>query len=187
MVSAYIFTIGSWSPGIGDPSSMGWLTVYSYYLTAGVCLLKIVRGKRQRSEEIFWGSICFGMVLLGIIKQYNLLSALTEIGRIVAKSGGWLEERGIIQSWAMVVVTGFFILAARRISDLPAKTIKQNMITVLGVAYLILFVIFRGISLHQFGTVLNLQIFGARVNWLAELLGIYWILFSSFWNGSERT
>jgi hypothetical protein len=181
MISAPVVTIGSWSPGIGDPSWMGWFTVYSYYLTAGVCLLRTFKGRDQRPEWIFWGFLWFGMVLLGAIKQYNLLSALTEIGRIFAKSGGWLEQRRIVQFWAMVVVTGVFSLAAKMILDHPVKIVRHHIMTVLGFAYLVLFVILRGISLHQFGTILGFQIFGARVNWLAELLGIYWVFFSSLW------
>jgi hypothetical protein len=50
-----------------------------------------------------------------------------------------------------------------------------------GLAYLILFVVFRGISLHPFGMILNCKILGARVNWIAELAGIYWIGLSIFW------
>ncbi|MEN6375209.1 MAG: hypothetical protein ABFD75_10590 [Smithella sp.] len=46
---------------------------------------------------------------------------------------------------------------------------------------LILFVGLRAISLHQFGTVLNYEIWGARINWIAELFGIYWICLAIFW------
>jgi hypothetical protein len=103
---AYSFTIGSWSPGIGDPSLMGWFTVFSYYFTASICFLKMFskRVRQQKQALIFWGIICFSMVVLGMIKQFNLLTAMTEIGRIIARSDGWIGQRAIIQVWAMIIV-----------------------------------------------------------------------------------
>jgi uncharacterized membrane protein len=165
---------------------MGWFTVYSYYLTAGVCLLKLIRERRHKPEWIFWGIICFGMVLLGVIKQFNLLTAVTEIGRIIARSGAWMEQRRFVQIWAMVVVIGVFIITAIIICALPMQVVAHNTMTILGFAYLVLFVILRGISLHQFGTILGYEILGARINWLAELLGIYWVCFSSLRNTTRR-
>jgi len=34
----------------------------------------------------------------------------------------------------------------------------------------------RAISLHQYGVLLSREIFGIRVNWIAELAGIYALL-----------
>ena len=31
---AHTVILGNWAPGIGDPSFMGWFTVFSYYCTA---------------------------------------------------------------------------------------------------------------------------------------------------------
>jgi hypothetical protein len=180
-IIAHGFTIGSWSPGIGDPSWMGWFTVYSYYLTAGVYLLKLIRERRHKPEWIFLGIICFGMILLGVIKQFNLLSAVTEIGRIIAQSGTWMEQRRFVQIWAMAGVICVFIITVIIICALPMEVVAHNRMTILGFAYLVLFIILRGISLHQFGNILGYEILGARINWLAELLGIYWVCFSSLW------
>jgi len=54
-----------------------------------------------------------------------------------------------------------------------------------GLVYLVLFVGLRAISLHQFGAVLGWEIWGIRINWIAELFGIYWICFAIFWPRSR--
>jgi len=146
----------------------------------------MIRAGRHKPEWIFWGIICFGMVLLGVTKQFNLLTAVTEIGRIIARSGDWMEQRRFMQIWAMVIVISVFIITAIIIWSLPMEVVAHNTMTTLGVGYLVLFVILRGISLHQIGTILGYEILGARINWLAELLGIYWVCFSSLRNTTKR-
>jgi hypothetical protein len=39
--------------------------------------------------------------------------------------------------------------------------------------YLCGLVILRAISLHQVGALLSAEVFGVRINWIAELAGIY--------------
>jgi hypothetical protein len=179
-VIAYSFTIGSWSLGIGDPSLMGWFTVFSYYFTASICFLKMFsqRVRQHKQEWIFWGIICFSMVVLGIIKQFNLLTAMTEIGRIIARSHAWIEQRSIVQAWTMAIVGVIFLITMIRVLQIPV--LANHSITIVGLIYLLIFVIFRGISLHQFEVVLNYEILGARINWIAELIGIYCICLSIF-------
>jgi hypothetical protein len=188
-MSMLSMTIGSWKPGIGDPSFMGWFTVFSYYFVALLCFLKMISEKLPlgKKERNFWVVMCFALIVLGFIKQFNLLTALTETGRIIARSNGWMEQRGIVQVLAMVVVCFigliFSMILYRRLLQFLSAPKKMAII---GLSYLLLFVIFRGISLHQLGPILNYKILGARVNWIAELFGIYWICLSIFWRKRKR-
>lgn len=182
-MSIFIMTLGKWKPGIGDPSLMGWFTVFSYYLVAAICLLKVTSMKLPPGGKYrqFWGFICFALIIMGLIKQFNLLSAVTETGRIIVVSCGWMEHHRIIQAWTMVLIcfTGLIVtgILYRRLSQ--SFSIREKM-AVIGLAYLTLFVVLRAVSLHQFGTVLSYEIRGARVNWIAELFGIYCICLSVF-------
>ena len=178
MTGMFSITIGAWQPAIGDPSFMGWFTVFSYYLVAALCLFKVLlhRQPMEKNTRTFWIFLCCMMVFLGLQKQFNLLTALTEIGRMIARSGGWAEQRRPVQALAMVAagIAGLIIFRAAY-HRLSAVSSGVNKIAFIGLVYLLLFVVLRAISLHQFGTVLNYEICGARVNWIAELLGIYWI------------
>lgn len=176
----YGFIIGSWMSEIGDPSFMGWFTVLSYYLTAGMCFLRLISRRSERHDRIFWVVIVMGMVVLGLIKQFNLLSALTEAGRMVARSGGWVEERRLIQVCVLMVTFGIFVFIAKRVCFASLSVATRHSVTALGFVYLLFFVACRGISWHYFDVFLSCEIFGVRINWLAELSGIYWVLASSF-------
>ena len=177
-------TIGAWKPGIGDPSFMGWFTVYSYYLVASLCLLKMISRTLLPGKKawFFWAFMCLAMIVLGVIKQYNLLSAVTEVWRIIARHGGWMEQRWIIQAAAMIL---FFVISMIFSAFLYSRSLRffsvQEKMAAFGLVYLILFVGLRAISLHQFGTVLGYEIWGMRINWIAELFGIYWVCFAIFW------
>ncbi len=177
-------TLGSWRPGIGDPTFMGWFTVFSYYLAASLCLFKMISWKlpMEKKGRHFWGFMFFALIVLGLIKQFNLLGAVTETGRIIAHSCGWMEQHRIIQAGAMILISfSGLIFSGILYRRLASSFSIQQKLAVTGLAYLILFVILRAVSLHQFGAVLNYEIGAARVNWIAELLGIYWMGLAIFW------
>jgi hypothetical protein len=170
------FTIGAWSPGIGDPTFMGWLTVFSYYLAAAVCLLRLFF---QRRDQLFWAILMVGMAALGVIKQFNLLGAVTEMGRAFVRSGGWAGERRFIQACVMAAVFAVFFFVVMIVRALGMPTLMRYSAAASGFAYLLLFVVLRAISWHPFDAVLSCEIWGARINWIAELLGICWVLAAS--------
>ncbi|MEQ8202545.1 MAG: hypothetical protein ABRQ31_02040 [Smithellaceae bacterium] len=182
-MSIFVMNIGAWKPGIGDPSFMGWFTVFSYYLVASLCLLKMISRALLPGKKawLFWAFMCLIMIVLGIIKQYNMLSAVTEMWRLIARHGGWMEQRWIFQVGAMIL---FFVISVIFSTFLYRRSLQffsvQEKIAAFGLVYLVLFVGLRAISLHQLGTVLGWEIWGVRINWIAELFGIYWICFAIF-------
>ena len=92
--------IGNWAPGIGDPTPAGWLATLAYFATAFSCRTaarRILPAHRKtpslRREWRLWSALSGLLALLGLNKQLDLQSALTEVGRIAARSGGWYDER----------------------------------------------------------------------------------------------
>jgi len=79
------------------------------------------------------------------------------------------------------------IIAGRVYQDAPALRSGQYKIAVAGLLYLILFVILRAISLHQFATVLNYEICGEKINRIAEWMGIFWVGLAAFWPCRSQT
>jgi hypothetical protein len=68
-----------WSPGIGDPTFFGWLTVALYLVTAYACW-RVARQLRSanrddRSETAVWAAVAMMFVALGINKQLDLQTA----------------------------------------------------------------------------------------------------------------
>src|SRR6201989_3401528 len=99
-----------WRPGIGDPTIGGWLTVVVYFLAVW-STWKTARIAAS-GERGLWHAILILFVGLGINKQLDLQTALTELGRMAAFYLGWFEERRTIQLWFVVAVALVCILFA---------------------------------------------------------------------------
>ena len=164
-MSKFIMTIGSWKPGIGDPSFMGWFMVFSYYLAASLCLFKMISRTLplEKKSRHLGGFMCLALIVLGLIKQFNLLSAVTEIWRIIARSGGWMEQHRIVQAGAMIL----FFSIGLVFSGILYRRLSQSFLVQEKLAVI--------------GTVLSYEIWGARINWITELFVIYWICLTIFW------
>ena len=97
-----------WSPGIGDPTIIGWLTVILYLTTSFLCwrvTRRLGGGGGSSDREInIWRSLFALFLALGINKQLDLQSALTEAGRVLAHIQGWYDRRRIVQIGFVVLV-----------------------------------------------------------------------------------
>ena len=101
----------NWTPGIGDPTIGGWLTV-ALYLVASVSCWILARNLRLEDaprlrERRAWQSISVLFLALGVNKQLDLQTALTESGRVLAQYQGWYQQRQLVQLAfiALVAVT----------------------------------------------------------------------------------
>src|SRR5260221_9956242 len=106
----------NWSPGIGDPTIGGWVTVVLYFL-AVVSTWKTANMVRARErfvagEKYTWRAISMLFVALGINKQLDLQTALTDLGRVVADYQGWYDERQAVQVWFIIGVAVVCVLMA---------------------------------------------------------------------------
>jgi hypothetical protein len=120
----------------------------------------------------FWFALCGVMAFLGVNKQLDLQSCLTQVGRSVAQSGGWYEMRRVVQAifvllmalvGAAIVVGAYFYIRGAW---------QRYRIAFFGVIYLVTFVIIRAASFHHVDVLLKLNLFGLHINHVLELGGI---------------
>jgi hypothetical protein len=116
------------------------------------------------------------MILLGINKQLDLQSLFTEVGRQIARAQGWMDQRRIVQLWFIV---GFGTVALA--SFISFVRIKRDLfwrfkLAFTGLFFLLCFIVIRAAGFHHFDEMLRFRLFGAKINWLLELTGIYLIL-----------
>jgi hypothetical protein len=166
-----------WRPRIGDPSIMGWLTVAAYGATALLCLVAALRGRNAdgreaRARRRMWLGVAALMALLCVNKQLDLQSLFTDLGRLVASSGGWYEQRRAVQRLFVITVAAAGALAlyvaVRKIRSL----LRDRILLVLGLCSLVTFIVIRAASFHHLDVIIRSQILGIRVNWILELGGI---------------
>ena len=189
-------TVFGWSPGIGDPSAAGWLTVLFYFYTAFLCLkcvgkeksgpprplfatisalLRVVRKHWPRPpaparRALSWLCLSSLYAFLGVNKQLDLQSLVTAIGRVAAHSGGWYESRRAVQ---MAFVLTIFVLALiSMIALFSIADARRYPLVVSGVVITIAFVVIRASSFHEVDWFIHSRVFGAEMNWIFEWSGI---------------
>lgn len=174
---AFIFTkgprgwIGGWSPGIGDPTVAGWVTVALYLAAAALCLGLALRVAGRR-EAVLWRSLAVAFLLLGVNKQLDVQSALTEIGRMAARAEGWYAYRRPVQAVFVALVTGLGLLVARALWAEARHAPRATRLAVVGAVLVIAFVVVRAASFHHVDSLLRLRWLGLRTNWVLEMGGI---------------
>ncbi len=174
-VLAWQGCIGRWSPGIGDPTLVGWFTVFAYFATSWAVwrLAKRLRAAQSRSYEWRFWQFCAVLLLgLGINKQLDLQSALTELGRVLAKAQGWYEVRRFVQLafivFSVAVAGLLWLILSLTLRHAPRAT----RVALFGLALIGAFVLVRASSFHHVDEMLNAGWLGFELNWLLELGGI---------------
>lgn len=161
--------LGRWSPTIGDPTLVGWLTVFLYFLAGVSCLVVVLMNQRDRR---FWGLLSILFLFLCVNKQLDLQSALTATGRCIAQMQGWYENRKAVQI-AFILV----LLAVCLGSTIVALFCLRGALwrvgfALIGFGLLVGFVAIRAVGFHHFDQFIGIRLANARVNWILEISGI---------------
>lgn len=165
--------IGAWSPGIGDPTLGGWLTVGLYAWAAWECHRVLQSGRRRlllsANERIIWRLLLVAMIALGVNKQLDLQSALTELVRLQAREQGWYANRRQLQEAFIATVPVLGLTALAALSVLAWHAPAQTLWSCVGAAGLVVFVAIRAASFHHVDEMLNWHLAGLRFNWILEM------------------
>lgn len=160
-----------WSPGIGDPSVMGWATVAAYIVTAMLCFLAPTKA-RSHTEARFWILVGIFLLALALNKQLDLQSALTALGRCVSQQQGWYGSRRAIQrEFIVVLLTGSAFVGVAMVW-LLRSVLGRIWLALAGVMIVMTFIAVRAVSFHHMDAILNIRIHDIRANWILELSGL---------------
>lgn len=163
--------IYGWSPRIGDPSLLGWTTVFSYFLTA-LLTWRAAIAAQERRDVFLWQFLTILFLVLGLNKQLDLQTLFTAILRNAARVEGWYTVRypfqiAFVATVALSGVSATLYLARRhRDSSRAVKT------AIAGCAFTLCYVIIRAASFHHVDRLLGSSVAGWKLNWLLELGGI---------------
>jgi hypothetical protein len=171
-----------WTPGIGDPTFLGWAAVFGYFTAAALCLAAGVRERRSAlayrtgaSEWLlpeFWFVLAVALGLLGINKQLDLQTWFTQVGRDIATYGGWYESRRPVQAVFVVVVGGCGLSVMWATYRYVCGSWERYRLGYYGIVYLASFVIIRAASFHHLDVLLKTGRLGIHINHLLEFAGI---------------
>lgn len=167
MQDLYQCVFNSWSPTIGDPTVLGWITVAIYGVSA-ICVW-IVGGRNRGTERLIWRLIALMLALLMINKQLDLQSFLTAAGRCHAQSAGWYEDRGKVQMAFILGVLVVSLLSALAMLIFLYRLILRNLLLFAGTIMLLSFIVIRAVGFHGFDQLIGLRIGPFAMNHVLEL------------------
>ena len=175
----------NWRPGIGDPTIGGWVTVILYILACLSCwrTTGAVRLREQvvGQESQAWLAIAALFALLGVNKQLDLQSALTEIGRVLAYSEGWYGQRQTVQVAFILCVAVLCVVATLVLLFWARRSPFQTWLALIGSTVVLGFVLIRAASFHHIDRFIGGRILGFKWNWVLEVSGIAIVLLASEW------
>jgi len=180
-----------WSPGIGDPTFVGWLTVCAYFVCAYqsgriYCMSNRIFDRSVRRQQYLWLAISCLMVFLGINKQLDLQTLFTATARYLSLQQGWYGERREMQK-IFIMITAFTsigIMAA--LVAFYARVLRHQILAIVGLCALVMFVLIRASSFHYMDIFIRFKVVGLHMNWVLELGSISLILINARWLYQKR-
>jgi hypothetical protein len=168
---------GDWHFGIGDPTPMGWFIVFAYLAATTASALVWAAERRagrqgQTASPLFWMVLTASLLFLGVNKQLDLQTLLSDVGRRMARAEGWYDRRRVYQAVFIAAVTTAGLIALGVFSWLARRQWKRNFLALLGAIFLYVFVLIRASSIHHVDIMLRWQFLGWTWNWFLELGGI---------------
>ncbi len=154
---------------------MGWLTVVAYFVAAWLCFRNF---SAQRGPDggtptgRFWLALVLTLVALGINKQLDLQTALTDIGRSLAHAQGWFTQRHIVQIAFIATIAVLTCIALVLLVRMTRPLSTGRLMALTGAVLLASFVLIRAASFHHIDYFIRETVLGLRWNWILELSGI---------------
>ena len=160
---------GRWVPGIGDPTITGWITVAVYFIVAIICLKATLASSSEKSIKNFWLFLTFFLIALGINKQLDLQSLLTQIGKGIAIEQGWYKNRHIVQLDFIILIGLIGVTGIALLLKIYKNSSSAIKIALMGCVILFAFIFIRASSFHHMDIFINTRLAGVKMNWLFEL------------------
>jgi hypothetical protein len=159
-----------WRPVIGDPSPMGWFTVFAYALAA---VLAWRAWLQHRERHRVWFGVAVLMALLCLNKQFDLQSLFTDLGREFARLFGQYEHRRGFQKFFIIAVLAVVAIFGPLFAWKYRAFLAGHKLLTGGLVFLLTFLVVRAISFHHMDVFLKeSRAGGMKMNWILELTGI---------------
>lgn len=153
-----------------DTGIAAWAAVAGYLVAAA--LAGAAAGRAAGRERLFWMLAGAALLLLGLNKQLDLQTLLTDWGRTLAREQGWYRERRPVQKAIILLGGGALGLAALWLAWACRRMRAAVWVTLAGLGLLALFVMVRAASFHHIDVALRTPVLGQKLHVVLELAGI---------------
>ncbi len=173
----------AWSPGIGDPSLLGWVTTASYLIAVVLTFLVLRQAGKLYSEagkaRIFWLGLTLLMVFLGLNKQLDLQAFLNSAIKCQAIVDGWYGQRREFQLIFVVAMAAAFSALLAFILIFFRINLRKDKLAVIGVVFLMVFILIHASYFNYSDLPAINAFYESGLNWALELAGIFLICLQS--------
>jgi hypothetical protein len=176
---------GEWQLGIGDPTFVGWFTVFAYLATGALCILcaketfRIPDQYQLHHYHWFWWGLALIFLLLGINKQLDLQTWFTITAKNIALTSGWYGDRRLFQALFIGWLIFGLLACLAWVKKYFRQMGKEFRLILYGLAFLSAFIVIRATSFHHVDQLLHINLLGFKMNWILELGGISSIAFGA--------
>lgn len=162
---------------INDPTDFAWFVVASYLVGAVAAFLA---GRSSNGREArFWYATALLLMLLGINKELDLQSLLTEAARRLARETGWYEQRRQFQALFLAALGIGGLAGAALLAGWLRRSRRAVKAAAVGIVILLTFVFMRAASFHHLDEWVTVNVGFMRSGWWLELAGIVVIAMSA--------
>jgi hypothetical protein len=146
-----------------------------------ICLNYLLAGAHAAQERHTWRAMSALFLALGINKQLDIQSALTEVGRILAVSEGWYQQRQAVQLASIIFVAALCAVTVIVLLIWARHAPVATWLALIGTTLVFGFVLIRAASFHHMDRFIGERILGFRWNWILEMGGISLAIIASRW------
>ena len=155
---------------IHDQGPLAWFVVAGYLI--GAILAIRARSAAAGRERAYWLCTSVVLILLGINKQLDLQSDLTDVARAAAHFEGWYSWRRDIQGVFLLVMAVGATAVALLLWGWLRDASSSARVAAMGLVILLAFIFVRAASFHHIDYWVTVPVAGMRRGWWLELLGI---------------
>lgn len=165
---------------MGDPTVVGWATVFVYFLATLRCTYKATESKKFGGNYQFWLYLAALLLFLGINKQLDLQTWFEQTMKALAEERGWYEHKALLQK-IFITILGFGMLTILISFRLYlANTWRNYKLTWIGTALLCLFILVRAAAFNRLGFLGSHDILGFDITEILEVLAILLVILGTF-------
>lgn len=154
-----------------DSGPLAWFVTAAYFVGAGLTLLA-ARASARPTDRTFWLACVAILVLLGLNKQLDFQGYITTVGRSLAHSEGWYEQRRLVQTAFVTVLSVAAAISLGLLAIWLRRSTAAVKVAAIGILLLITFILWRAASFHHMDVWVTRNIGGMRSGWWLELGGI---------------
>jgi len=166
-------TLTAWTKTAGDPTLLGWATTVGYALAVVLCLrATLVRKCAGAGESVVWRMSAWVLIFLGVNKQLDLQTLLITIGRATAQTGGWYDDRRVVQK----LFVGVLALALIGLVSLAVSRhgffLRNHRLMAVGLGLVLIYALLRAAEINHLELNLSSKPADQPWLWIIEVTGI---------------